>query len=309
MRPVLKEFMSRIYQEKIDQFRAIRVQQDGKLWGEVFHAPRVPYNIHSTSKSFTSTAVGIAIDEGILSLEDKVVDAFPEHLPEKISDRLGGLTLRHLLKMSSGHEHMTSADPNRLIEYTNYSDDSWLRQYLSRDIIYEPGTQFWYESGDTYTAGAMLQKKVGMTTVEYLKSRLFDPLQIETPYWHTSPEGYNIGYTGLWLKTEDLIKLAELYRNKGDWFGRQIFSAEWAAEATSYLIATGNDDTKAGQKASGYGYQIWVMKDGFCGSGLGGQYSIAIPKYNACIAFSAYDIPKQSIVLDIILENIVPHLA
>ena len=306
MRPVLKEFINRIYQDKIAQFRAVIVHKDGKLWGEVFHAPRVPYNIHSVSKSFVSTAIGFAIDEGILTLEDKVVDAFPEYLPDDVSDWLGGLKLKHLLKMSSGHT-MGSIYEN-FMKFEHVENGDWLRQYLHQPIECEPGTRFHYQSGDTYTAGAILQKKVGMTLVEYLKSRLFDPLQIETPFWLTSPEGYNIGYTGLWLKTEDLIKLAELYRNNGNWYGRRLLSQEWVVEATSKQIDT-STGTDQKHDTVGYGYQIWLgLDESFRGSGMGGQHTIAIPKYKTCIAFSAFDMGKETKTIDLIWEVIVPHL-
>ena len=304
MRREFEELLLRMHQENIAQFRAIIVNQDGKLWGEVFHSPRVPLNIHSCSKSFVSTAIGFAVEEGILTLEDKVVDAFVEYLPADVGDWLGDLSLRHLLKMSSGH-----AQENFMNRWFVGKTD-WLKQYLYQPIVCEPGSRFWYESGDTYLAGAMLQKKVGMTLVDYLKSRLFDPLQIETPFWQTSPEGYNIGWTGLWLKTEDLLKWAELFRNKGNWYGRQLISTEWVEEATSNLIRTDDNHLNYGKEALGYGYQIWrCPEDGFRAAGMGGQYSIAIPKYNACIAFSSFDLPKMHLALDIVWDVIVPALA
>jgi hypothetical protein len=147
-----------------------------------------------------------------------------------------------------------------------------------------------------------------MTLVDYLKSRLFDPLQIETPWWQESPEGYNVGYTGMWLKTEDMIKLAELYLNEGVWHGRRLLSGEWTKEATSSLIST--SQTNKGNAAFGYGYQFWQARDNaFRGLGLGGQHAIAIPKYNACIAFSAFDQSKSDRAIDIIWELILPALA
>ena len=306
MRQILKDFMCRIKEEKIDQFRCVIVHQDGKLWGEYYHAPRVPYNIHSCAKSFVSTAIGFAIDEGILSFNDKVVDAFPDLLPDKISDWLGGLTLRHLLMMSSGHKKEIFLNMN----FSHYKDTDWIRRYLRYPIECEPGTRFFYESGDTYTAGAMLQKKVGMTLTEYLKSRLFDPLQIETPYWLVSPEGYNIGYTGLWLKTEDLIKWAELYRNKGNWHGRQLLSPEWVTAATAYQIDCENKNRETDYHSQGYGYQIILARDGaFYAGGLGGQFSLAVPKCDACIGFSSYDLQQMSKPANIIGEMLVPALA
>ena len=310
MRPELRELLRRIQEEKIGQFRGITVLQDGKLWGELYHAPKVPYNVHSAAKSFMATAIGFAIDEGVLSLEDKVVDAFPDHLPEKVSDWLGGLTLRHLLMMSSGH--VEPPPDENFMKFGHVDNADWLRHFLHEPIVCEPGTRFHYQSGDTYTAGVMLQQKVGMTMVEYLKSRLFDPLQIETPYWLISPEGYNIGFTGLWLKTEDLVKWAELYRNKGVWHGRRLLSEEWVAEATSNLIAV--DPTKHVAEfeygTKGYGYQIWMADNGaFYGAGLGGQYTLAVPSCNASIGFSAYDHPKCNTAFSLLWEIIVPALA
>ena len=307
MRPVLLEFMKCMERERIGQFRAIIVHIDGKLWDEHFQAPRIPYNIHSVSKSFMSTAVGFAVDEGLLKLDDKVVDAFPDLLPEKVCDRLGTLTLRHLLMMSSGG--VKASQTNNHLKFGHYENTDWIEQYLRQPFEADPGTRFWYQSGDTYMAAVMLQKKTGMTMVEYLQSRLFDPLQIETPYWAVSPAGYNIGWTGLWLKTEDMIKWAELFRNKGKWQGRQLISPEWVADATAKHIATDDNDFNYGHEALGYGYQIWQCLDGgFRGSGLGGQHTIALPKYNATIAVSAYDVPKMHKVLELVWDIIVPEL-
>jgi len=286
------------------------VLQDGKLWGEVFHAPRVPYNIHSTAKTFTSTAVGFAVDEGLLSLDDKVVDAFPELMPDRIDDRLGALNLRHLLTMSSGHGEAEIPGVGGVINlnHIHYSRTDWLRQFFAKPIECEPGVRFRYESCNTYTAGAMLQKKAGMTTVEYLKSRLFEPLGIETPYWKESPEGYNIGYTGLWLRTEDMVKWAELFRNKGNWHGRQLLSPEWVADATSYHIAVDPENPSEDNAAQGYGYQIWLAKHGYYGGGLGGQFMIAVPHCKASIGFSCYDIEKNYNAFELIWDMLVPAL-
>ena len=304
--------MQRVYAENIKQFRAILVHKDGRPWGSAFHCPNVPINIHSMAKSFMSTAVGIAVDEGLLSLDDKVVDFFPEFLPDNVSDWLAGLSLRHLLTMSSGHEQTTfmREEDKPLLSLNPYDDESWVKQYLSKPILVKPGTRFWYESGDSYLAGAMLQKKTGMTLAEYLKPRLFDPLEIDTPYWMVSPDGYNVSYTGLWLSATDMMKFGELYLNNGRHKGFQLVSADWVSEATSNLIRTDDNGFNTGNEIFGYGYQFWRGRDdSFRAAGLGGQFVVVVPKINVCAVLSAYDIPKADLFLDIFWETVLPNLS
>jgi len=310
MNDIIKKFVKRVYSEDIKQFRAILVHKDGKMWGEAFLYPNVPVNIHSAAKSFMSTAVGIAIGEGILSLDDKPIDYFPEYLPDAVCDRLASLTLRHLLTMSSGHAQSTFMRGDKpLLPLNPYDSESWIKQYLSKPIQAEPGTRFWYESGDTYTAGAMLQKKTGMTLVEYLKPRLFEPLGIETPYWVVSPNGYNISYTGLWLSVADMMKFGELYLNNGYYKVTQLIPVDWIKEATSFQIRTDDNDFNKGNETLGYGYQFWMGKDNcYRAAGLGGQHIIMLPKQNACAVISAFDIKKADLLLDVFWEEVLPFL-
>ena len=317
MNPIIKLFIGRFEKEIPGVFRSIQVKKEGKLWGEAFFDNEY-IRIGSCSKSYTSTAVGIAVDEGLLSLDDKVADYFPESLPKTVDDRLGRLTLRHCLMMSSGHDY--SSIPNgKLLEYEK---PDWTKQYLSKPFYYEPGEHFHYESGDTMMAAAMLYKKTGISTIDYLKPRFFDPLGIEGVYSWQTPDGQDQTAFGIHMKRRDLSKFAELYVNKGEWNGRQILSPEWVADATACHISTDvepgltGDMSGYGSKVTprneryGYGYQIWRTRyDGFCaGGGAGETLSIGLPKYNACISFTTHETPTFDVAFDLIWELILPHL-
>jgi len=319
MNPIIKIFIERFEKAMPNEFRAIQVKQNGKIWGEAFYDYKHT-RIHSCSKSITATAIGIAIGEGLLSLDDKVVNFFPELLPQKMDDKLCKLTLRHCLMMSSGHDY-SSIPGGKLLDYEK---PDWMEQYLSKPFYYEPGEHFHYESGDSMTAAFMLNKKTGVSTLEYLRPRLFEPLGIEGVYAWQTPDGFDQTAFGIHMKRGDLIKFAELYLNKGNWNGRQILSPEWTADATACHISTDMPPGITGDipnfygiqcrpnyERYGYGYQIWRTRyDGFCANGGTGQtLAIGLPKYNVCVYFSTHEQPTYDLAIDLIWELILPHFA
>ena len=271
----------------------------------------VPHVLHSVSKTFTSTAVGLAIADGKMALTDKVIDFFPDKLPEDVSENLKAMTVRDLLTMSCGHD----------VEPTNRGADiDWVTEFLAHPVEHEPGTFFRYNSMGTYMLSAIVQKVTGEKLVDYLTPRLFEPLHIDKPHWEESPQGINCGGWGLYLKTEDLAKMGQLLLQKGEWNGQQIVPAEWVAEMSKKQVESINPGTRMEQAAErgmtketsdwmqGYGYQMWRCRPGcFRADGSRGQYILVIPDKNAVIAITS-DVGDLQGELNLVWNHILPVL-
>lgn len=285
--------------EKIDAMNSFMVLRHGKVIAECWWAPHTPTTTHclySLTKSFTSTAIGFAVAEGKLSLDDKVVDFFPEELPENPSENLKKMTVRSLLSMSCGHED----EPQRP------SEGSWVRAFLAHPVVYEPGTHFCYNTPGSYMLSAILQKVTGQTALDWLTPRLFKPLGIEKPYWEMSPEGVCLGGQGLFMHTEDLAKFAQFLLQKGRWNGEQLLSSEWIDEATNKQISNGDDSDS--DWSQGYGYQFWRCRYNiFRGDGMYCQYVVVIPDKDMVIASTA-DSNDYQRILNLYWQHLLPSV-
>jgi len=173
------------------------------------YGPEHPHELFSLSKSFTSTAVGLAVADGLLSLDDPALSFFPEEAPAEPSAHLKSMRVRDLLAMSTGHQEDTLG---RLFDQ---EDGTWTSTFLRLPVEHKPGTHFVYNTGATYMLSAIVQKATGTTVLDYLGPHLFAPLGIENPTWGTSPQGITLGGWGLKLKTEDIARFGQLYLQKG----------------------------------------------------------------------------------------------
>ena len=288
-----QDYLAFVEQDK-QKVQSIMILKDGKVVIEHWMnggSPDKPHVLHSVSKTFTSMAAGMAINEGLLSLDDKVISFFPDNLPDTVSDNLAAMTVRDLLTMNCGH----SVEPKRGGRKTD-----WVSSFLAWPVEHTPGTYFWYNSMGTYMVSAIVQKVTGQKVVDYLKPRLFDPLGIDYPKWEESPQGINCGGWGLYLKTEDLAKMGQLLLQNGMWQQQQLIPAEWIAEAsrrqvdsrpagwTAEACAGNNMTTENNPWMQGYGYQIWRnTPGGYRADGARGQYIMVFPEKNAVIAVTA----------------------
>src|SRR5260221_2585751 len=215
-------------QQEMHSFMLVR---HGRVVAEGWWAPYGPHfnhTLYSMSKSFTSTAVGLAVAEGKLHVADRVASFFPEDLPEKVSDYLAALRVKDLLTMSVGH----GKDPTSAM----VQEENWAKTFLAWPIANQPGTTFLYDSGATYMLSAIVQRLTGQTVRDYLQPRLFEPLGIEGMTWETCPRGINVGGWGLSLPTEGLAKFGQMYLQRGAWKGRLLLPAKWVEEATTFKI-------------------------------------------------------------------------
>ncbi|MFI5270212.1 MAG: serine hydrolase domain-containing protein, partial [Chloroflexota bacterium] len=195
------------------------------------YGPGDPHMLFSLSKSFTSTAIGLLVAEGRLSIDDSVLSHFPAEAPPEPSRFLQAMRIRHLLSMSTGH----AADTTRAV--FGHTTPDWTRAFLAQPVEFEPGTHFVYNTAATYMLAAITQRLTGMTLVEYLQPRLFAPLGIATPTWETSPEGINLGGTGMSATTEDIARFGQLYLQRGVWQGARLIPEAWVAEATAFQVS------------------------------------------------------------------------
>ncbi len=273
----------------------------------------VPHVLHSVSKTFTATAVGLAIADGKMALTDKIVDFFPDKLPAEVSDNLKAMTVRDLLTMSCGHDD----DPSGTIRSNS---DDWVTAFLAHPVKHEPGTFYCYNSLGTYVLSAIVQQVTGEKLLDYLNTRLFEPLHIDKPKWEESPQGINTGGWGLYLKTEDMAKMGQLLLQKGEWNGQQLIPAEWVSEMSKKQVESVNPGTRMEDAEAkgmtpetsdwmqGYGYQMWRCRPGFFrADGARGQYIIVVPDKNAVIAITA-NVEDLQGELNLVWNNILPAL-
>ncbi|HET9745953.1 MAG TPA: serine hydrolase, partial [Chitinophagaceae bacterium] len=255
-------------------------------------------------KSFTSTAIGFAVAEKRLTVNDKVISFFPDKLPATTSENLSHLTIKHLLSMSVGQ----SPDPSGPVAIS----DDWVKTFLATPILKKPGTEFLYNSAATYMLSAILQKVTGERIIDYLKPRLFDPLGIQGMDWETDPMGINVGGWGLRLKTEDIAKMGLLFLQKGKWNGKQILPATWIEEATTFKIdnAPGMEQIRKDSSdwRQGYCYQFWRSRhNSYRGDGAFGQYMLVLPEQDAVIAITS-ETPNMQNELNLVWQYLLPAM-
>lgn len=243
--------------------------------------PRV---MHSATKSFTACAVGLALDEGRLSLQDKVVDFFPDHLPPVVDDKLAAMTVEDLLTMRTGHAHETSGSIWRGIE------TSWIAEFFRIPVVHQPGGVYVYTSAASYMLSAILTRATGQTLHDYLKPRLFEPLGVVGETWDVGPDGVNPGGNGLTCKAVDLLKLCILYTQGGVWEGRRLLSQDWVQRSTR---AYGED----------YGYH-WVVGEQGAALAVGVfvQMGVSFPQHDASMVITA-GIDGSKLILPILYRH------
>lgn len=267
------------------EFHSFMFIRHGKVIAEGWwnpYASEYKHTLYSTSKSFTSTAIGLAISENKLSLDDKLISFFPESLPDTVSENLSNMKISDLLSMRTGQRRESSS-----------LEPGWVEAFLATPVENEPGTTYRYSSMATYMLSAIVQKVTGEKVIDYLTPRLFNPLAIEGADWETSPEGINTGGWGLRLKTEDLAKFGLLYLNEGEWNGKQILPASWVNEATSLKTYQNPELTKeqrdaANDAVQGYCYQFWrARNNSYMANGAFGQFILVMPEKDAIVVFTA----------------------
>ena len=251
---------------------SVMVLRHGKVVLNASWAPYrsdYPHMMYSLSKSVTAVAVGLAIAEGDLSLQDRLVDIFPEKTNPLRVLWQKNLTVRHLLTMSSGINFN---------EAGSVLEKDWVRAFLDSDNAFEPGSSFFYNSLNTYMLSAAVVRRTGMGLVDYLTPRLFAPLGIEKVHWEKCPQGIEKGGWGLFLLPEDMAKLGQLFLQRGLWHtekgDRQLIPEDWVDQMTTEQIRSDSECP------DGYGYQVWLcpMEGAYQFNGVFGQNVFVLPR-------------------------------
>ena len=273
----LNEFFAKFQPER-DEIHTLQIFHNDSMVVRIAPAPYSPTDkreIYSLSKSFCSTAIGFLCDDGKLSLEDRVVDLFPDKLPETVSENLAKMRVKHVLSMNTGH-------PSCVMYHMVRSDDA-ARAFLAQEVVYEPGTHFAYNTGATCLLSCIVERITGMKLVDFLTWKLFLPLGITDVRWNRVPNGNNEGGCGIHVCSDDIAKLGLLYLHKGIWNGKRLLSEEWVNAATSPVSDNSMNGTP--DWCAGYGFQFWCnYREGFRGDGAFGQLCVVLPEHNMVFA-------------------------
>ncbi len=281
--------------QKINTLHSFMLVRHGHVIAEGWWKPEAadkPHVMWSLTKSFTSTAVGFAVAEGKLSIDDPVLKFFPDDAPEMPSDKLKAMRVRDLLTMNCGQE----------VEVKFSGDAPWTKQFLAHPVPHKPGTHFQYNTPGSFMLSAIVQKVTGQKEADYLQPRLFDPLGIAKPKWDENPQGISIGGYGLHICTEDIAKFGQFYLQKGNWNGKQLLSKSWIEQATSRQVSNGSDPTRDWDQ--GYGFQFWRCRHNcFRGDGKDGQICLVMPDQDAVLALTALTGDMQG-ELNVVWDNL-----
>ncbi|HAB15271.1 MAG TPA: serine hydrolase [Verrucomicrobiota bacterium] len=285
--------------DQVDAMNSFMLVRHGQVVAEGWWTPynaASNHELYSLSKSFTSTAVGMAIADGRLSLDDEVMKFFPEDAPAEPSANLKSMRVRDLLCMSTGNQDETSSAPDKISP----------KSFLAHPVPHKPGTHFKYNTPATFMLSAIVQKQTGQTVLDYLRPRLFEPLGIANPVWGTNAQGISLGGYGLRVRTEDIAKFGQLYLERGQWKGRQLMPASWVEAATARQTSNGSNPKSDWDQ--GYGYQFWRCRhNAYRGDGAFGQYCMVLPEQDAVIAITS-GVKDMQAVMNLVWDKLLPAL-
>lgn len=296
-------FLEKVKKEQLELHNFMLVR-NGKVISEGAWSPydlNDKHEMFSITKSITSTAIGFALQENKLLLDEKIISFFPEFADIDMDEKMKLMTIRHLLTMTTGYfENMAG---NTELSQT---EGSWIKEFLGLPLTYTPGTKFIYNSAASHILSAIISKVTKESMSEYLKTRLFVPLNITDYFWETDPEGNNTGGWGIRLKTEDVAKFGQFYLQRGMWEGKQLLSKKYIDQATTFQISNADSSNEI-DKQQGYGYQFWLSENGaYRAVGMFGQICLILPQQNALFIVTAGTERKQEI-LNIFWETIFPN--
>ena len=297
----IMKFLDRMEQNQIElhSFMVIRHGQcAAKGWWKPYDE-KFRHPLYSFSKSLTATAIGFAQQEGILSVDEKIVDIFPELLPEHPSEYLKKITLHHLLIMGCGHE-------------TEISDNSenWISTFLHHPVLHEPGTFYKYNTAGTNMLAAVLRRKTGQNVTEFLKPRLLEPLGITSLTCALLGDGTELGGGGMKMVTEDMAKFTYFLSRQGEWEGKQLLRKEWFERACHKQIETeGDSEGHVKDWAQGYGYQCWMGRypGSFRADGAYGQFGVVFPDLDLIVILTSSTEQTQE-ELSALQEDLIPYV-
>jgi len=262
----------------------LMIMRHGKICAKGWWAPYAPgirHGLQSHSKTYAATAVGIAYTEGLLKLEDRIIDIFKEEAPENPSENLQKLTVRDVLCMGCGMDTMP------------FPSMDWIKEFLATPVNHVPGTTYMYNSTGSTLLGAIVRKLTGLGLHEYLTPRLYEKIGIDydNHRWIYMPDGMEVGGGGLYATTEDNLRLMKLYADGGVWEGERILSEDYVKKAITLQNESATEEANnalAKDNFLGYGFQLWMCKPKgvYRADGAMGQFTIVVPDKDMIIAIT-----------------------
>ncbi|MEV1240375.1 serine hydrolase domain-containing protein [Nonomuraea sp. NPDC050022] len=272
------------------ELHSIMVVRHGHVVAEGWWAPYSagrPHLLYSLTKSFTAIAVGLAIADGLLSLDDRVVDVLPDHVPADISEQGRRITVHHLLSMTAGHSTDSLAAAWQL------EPDDLVKGFLRVPFSEPEGARHTYDNATTFVLARMVERVTGRGLPELLDDRLFQPMGVDHAEWDRVASGAAFGFHGLHLTTEAVAAFGELLLRGGVWGDRRLVPREWVELATRRHIETHietrqlDDDSPNPDFLRGYGYQFWMSRHGYHGDGAFGQQCVVVPSHDLVVVVTA----------------------
>ncbi|MDT0347694.1 serine hydrolase domain-containing protein [Streptomyces litchfieldiae] len=268
-------------------------------WWAPYSADR-PHLLYSLTKSFTSIAVGLAIGDGLLSLDDRVVDVLPDHVPADVSEQGRRITVHHLLSMTAGHP------TDSLAEAWELEPGDLVKGFLRLPFATAEGKRHTYDNSTTFILARMVERVTGRGLPEFLDERLFRPMGIDHAEWDRVANGAAFGFHGLHLTTEPVAAFGELLLRGGIWGDQQLVPRDWVELATRRHIdcVPFEDGSTDADFSRGYGYQFWMSRHGYHGHGAFGQQCVVVPSHDLVIAVTAQG--DAQAVFDAMWECLLP---
>ncbi|MCL1948350.1 MAG: beta-lactamase family protein [Turicibacter sp.] len=294
---ILSDFRLTVAEQNLNVY-GIVVKQEGKRVEQRFRSDdRV--NIYSASKAVTALAIGMLQDAGSLKLSDTLLSYFPEYIGVSTPGS-EEITVRDLLHMASGKLAFFG-------EFRSLDQDN-LEAFFRHEVKSKPGEKFYYSNGCTYALSLLVERISGQTLRDFLVPRLFDILGIQNPQWFACPRGHTLGATGLFLTTEELSRIGEVFLGEGTYNGHHIVSPEFIKSCWSDSLHTKLPN--ASPNGREYGYQVWLgqVPGTYRLDGKYGQYSIIFPREKATITITAHEEHRDSDILKAVYETIWPQL-
>lgn len=297
---------------KAVECHSLMIVRRGRVIAEGWWAPysaESPHLLYSLTKSFTAMAVGLAIADGSLSLDDRIVDVLPDHVPSDVSEQGRRITVHHLLSMTAGHAADSLEDAWAL------EPDDLVKGFLRVPFRYPEGTRHTYDNATTFILARMVERATGVALPELLDDRLFGPMGIHHAEWDRVASGHAFGFHGLHLTTEAVAAFGELLLRGGRWGDRQLIPREWVDLATRSHIASrhyadGGEGDDGTDFLQGYGYQIWMSRHGFHGNGAFGQHCVVVPSEELVVVVTSAQrsVQQAQDVLDSIADCLLPGI-
>jgi len=276
------------------ELHALLVLRDGVTVLERYAEPYRPGDrplVYSASNAFSATAVGLAIDEGRFALDDRIVDLLDA--ASDVDDRVAQITVHHLLSMSTGHTEDT------IDAMTAGPAEGWVEAFLAIRPQQPVGSCHVYNNGASFLLGELVRRHTGTDLLDYLRPRVLEPLGIEAT-WDTDPAGRCLGWSGLHIDVRGLAAMGELLRCDGVWQGRRLLPEGWVARATAKQIVTVEPSPEWNL---GYGYQVWMGREGFRLDGAYGQFAFVLPGRELVVAVQSAQSCTQ-VLIDLLWEHL-----